>query len=134
MLGPQVRAAIAHGLAHLDLWGRDPRGQWWALLLWQDYARRGLTRPVAILCSGWLPGLDVHPIDGVDYGHVWRARLGVNLLTWPTPCTGSDLHYGPLSRHQHLDPPDGMTWAPTHPRRHARIPSHEQARPRDQRR
>ena len=78
MLGPQVRAAIRHGLAHLNLWGRDTEGHRWALLVWEDYASRGLTRPVMILCSGWLPSADVQPVDGVGYGSVWQARLGPN--------------------------------------------------------
>lgn len=133
-LGPQVRAAVAHGLAHLDLWGRDTEGDWWALLVWEDYASRGLRRPVTILCSGWLPAVDVKPIADVDYTRVWRARLGPNPLTWPTASTGSDLHYGALSRYQHLDPPDGMTWTSTSARRRARIPRYEQAAPQDRRR
>lgn len=81
----------SHGLAHLDLWDRDTDGHWWALLVWEDYASRGLTRSVTVLCSGWLPAADVQRIDGVNYSHVWRARLGPNQLTWPTPSTGSDL-------------------------------------------
>jgi hypothetical protein len=134
VLGPHVWAAIAHGQAHLDLWGRDPDGQWWALLVWEDYASRGLTRPVTVLCSGWLPAADLQPIAGGDYSQVWRARLGPNPLTWPTPSTGSDLHYGAVSRYQRLDPPDGMTWTSTSPRRRSQIPRYEQASPQDRRR
>jgi hypothetical protein len=131
MLGPQVRAAIAHGLAHLDLWGRDPEAQWWALLIWEEYASRGLTRPVTVMCSGWLPADAVEPNDGIHYSNVWRAKLGPNPLTWPTPSVGGDLHYGPLSRYQHVDPPDGMQWTSTNPRRRARIPRYERAGPTD---
>jgi hypothetical protein len=133
VLGPQVRDAIARSIAHLDLWGYDAQRQRWALLVWDDYASRGLTRPVTVLCSGWLHAADVHPVDGVDYGQVWRARLGPNPPTWPRPSTGSDLHYGQLSRYQRLDPPLGMTWIATRPRRRPRIPRCEQAGPEDRR-
>src|SRR5882757_1197937 len=131
-LGPPVRCALTHAeKTCLALWGCDSRGRWWVLLGWVGYLRYEF-REYEAVCSAWVLAEDVIQVDGAEYGHVTRVRLGNDPAEWPRPWLASDLHYAPLTRARPADPPQGTAWDTT-PAYRRRTPHYEQASGRSRR-
>lgn len=131
-LGPPVGCAVTHAdKNYLALWGRAPDGHWWAVLGWVGYLRHDF-REYEAVCSAWVFGEDIRQLDGADYDHVAKVRLGDDPTEWPRPWLASDLHYPQLTSARPALAPDGATWDTT-PAYRRRLPRYELAEGRSRR-
>jgi hypothetical protein len=101
---PRVVATVLAQLADLHAWGRDARGQWWALLSWGVYGNLDTGGNGFVYCSAWVPSTQVHtstdPTQVPLYRLVERFDLPPDPAAWPTPAGSRGRtwhHYGAVT-------------------------------------
>jgi hypothetical protein len=132
MVAPRVRLTVGRGYGDLELWGRTPDGQWWALVSWEGWIAHGFERARSVQCAGWAAAEHVMPAPAVNYDRVTRIALDEDPTAWPRPPGG--LYYGVLTAGQKPEPPDGMRWSQPRISTRERNARYEQAPPTDRRR
>lgn len=105
MMGPRVRLTIKPGWGHIEAWGRDGAGAWFALIVWTGWLAKGFAAPSEVTCSAWVAAQFVQPVQAANYSRVARVALGDG---WPSAAGAMDL--GVRRDDAPLPAPDGMRW------------------------
>jgi hypothetical protein len=84
---PFVELTIPPYEGELDSWGKDSRGQWWALVTWYEdvVLPKQMGRSSVLPCSGWVAARHLRKRASEDYSAVLRVVLPEDQGLWPLP-------------------------------------------------